>query len=422
MWTTFKTTVHRLLLTPSAVVWTLIFPIILATVFNFMFEPMRATTSIEAVDVAVVADDSWNASPFSAVVETLAEADEPLIALHAVASEQEARDLIEQGAVEGAYLVEAIDHGEKTALEKGNDADASTASAVTNEAAPAPHVILAPAGNGSADAISHDVNRSIIESIVTGYLQSEALIQQVTASNPAALADAEAVERALSLDAPVREISLTHARPDAMVTYYYALLDMASMFAAQLAEEHVWRLQPMASAEGARRAASGTSRMRQLVPTVGACWAVSSAFLAIAFGYIYLTAHIDFGGREALCLAGITAASLLSSGIGAVVGALPGKLERDSRSGLLTAATCLLSLFAGLYGAPAMQLADAVARAFPAAAWLNPVCLIRDMFYSVYYYDTLAPFTLRLLACCGIAVALLAGATWLLRRSAHEHR
>lgn len=422
MWTTFKTTVRRLLLTPSAVVWTLIFPIILATVFNFMFEPMRAKTSIEAIDVAVVADDSWNASPFSTVVETLAEADEPLIALHAVTSEQEARDLLEQGAVEGAYLVEAIDHGEKTALEKGDDADASTASAAKDEATLAPHVILAPTGSGSADAISHDVNRSIIESIVTNYLQSEALIQQATANNPAALADAEAVERALSLDVPVREVSLTHAQPDAMMIYYYALLGMASMFAAQLAEEHVWRLQPMASAEGARRAISGTSRMRLLIPTVGACWAVSSAFLAIAFGYICLTAHIDFGGREALCLAGITAASLLSCGIGAVVGALPGRLEKDSRSGLLTAATCLLSLFAGLYGAPAMEIADAVVRAFPAAAWLNPVCLIRDMFYSVYYYDTLVPFTLRLLACCGIAVALLSGATWLLRRSSHEHR
>ena len=88
------------------------------------------------------------------------------------------------------------------------------------------------------------------------------------------------------------------------------------------------RLQPMASAEGARRAISGTSRMRLLIPTVGACWAVSSAFLAIAFGYICLTAHIDFGGREALCLAGITAASLLSCGIGAVVGALPGSSRK----------------------------------------------------------------------------------------------
>lgn len=396
MWTTFKPTIRRLLLTPSAVVWTLIFPIILATVFNFMFEPMRAKTSIEAIDVAVVANDSWNASPFSTVVETLAEADEPLIALHAVTSEQEARDLLEQGAVDGVYLVEP---SERT-----------------------PRVILSPAGSGAGGDTSYDVNRSIIESIVTSYLQSEALIQQATASNPAALADAEAVERALSLDVPVREVSLTHAQPDAMVIYYYALLGMASMFAAQLAEEHVWRLQPMASAEGARRAVSGTSRMRLLIPTVGACWAVSSAFLAIAFGYICLTAHIDFGGREALCLAGTTAASLLSCGIGAVVGALPGRLEKDSRSGLLAAVTCLLSLFAGLYGAPAMELADAVVRAFPAAAWLNPVCLIRDMFYSVYYYDTLVPFTLRLLACCGIAVALLSGATWLLRRSAHEHR
>ena len=63
MWTTFKTTVRTLLLTPSAVVWTLIFPIVLATVFNFMFEPMRSTGSVEAVDVAVVADYAWEDTP-----------------------------------------------------------------------------------------------------------------------------------------------------------------------------------------------------------------------------------------------------------------------------------------------------------------------------------------------------------------------
>ena len=82
MWTTFKTTVRTLLLTPSAVVWTLIFPIVLATVFNFMFEPMRSTGSVEAVEVAVVVDDAWENSPFSQVVDTLSEADEPLLAVH----------------------------------------------------------------------------------------------------------------------------------------------------------------------------------------------------------------------------------------------------------------------------------------------------------------------------------------------------
>ena len=107
MWTTFKATVRTLLLTPSAVIWTLIFPIVLATVFNFMFEPMRSTGSVEAVKVAVVADDAWEDSPFSQIVDTLSEADEPLLAVHPVAGEDEARVLLAEGSVAGAYVVDA---------------------------------------------------------------------------------------------------------------------------------------------------------------------------------------------------------------------------------------------------------------------------------------------------------------------------
>ena len=206
-----------------------------------------------------------------------------------------------------------------------------------------------------------------------------------------------------------------------MVRFYYALLGMASIFAAQLAEQSVWRLQPTASAEGARRAVSGTSRMRLLIPTIAGCWVVSTAFLAIAFGYICLTAHIDFAGREPLCLIGIAVASLLSCGLGALVGSLPGRMGSDSRRGLLTAVTCLLSLFAGLYGQPTMELADSVAKAFPAATWINPVCLVRDLFYSVYYYDALAPFALRIAAGTAMAAVFLAISAAFMRRYTHEH-
>ena len=104
MWTTFKATVRTLLLTPSAVIWTLIFPIVLATVFNFMFEPMRSTGSVEAVKVAVVADDAWEDSPFSQIVDTLSEADEPLLAVHPVAGEDEARVLLAAGARAGGAV------------------------------------------------------------------------------------------------------------------------------------------------------------------------------------------------------------------------------------------------------------------------------------------------------------------------------
>lgn len=457
MWTTFKTTVRTQLLTPSAVVWTLIFPIVLATVFNFMFEPMRSTGSVEAVDVAVVADDAWEDSPFSQVVDTLSEADEPLLAVHPVATEQEARELIAEGSVAGAYIVDAAGN-EGNAEQSGSDeldavdaagpadaagaasdpdnADAAGAASGSGTAAGssdvststssagstgAPRIILAPAGSGTGSDASYDVNRAILESVVTSYLQSEALIEELATHDPVALSDPTTIENALGLSVSVREVSLTHAQPDSMVRFYYALLGMASIFAAQLAGESVWHLQPTSSAAGARRTVSSTSRMRLLIPTIGACWAVSTIFLAIAFGYICLTAHIDFSGREGLCLVGIAAASLLSCGIGALVGALPGRMGSDSRRGILTALTCLLSLFAGLYGEPTMELADTIAQALPAATWLNPVCLIRDLFYTVYYYDTLIPFALRLAACMGIAAALLTVSAACMRRSAHEH-
>lgn len=362
-----------------------------------------------------------------------------------MATEQEARELIAEGSVAGAYIVDAAGN-EGNAEQSGSDeldavdaagpadaagaasgsgtaAGSSDVSTVTSSAGStgAPRIILAPAGSGTGSDASYDVNRAILESVVTSYLQSEALIEELATHDPVALSDPTTIENTLGLSVSVREVSLTHAQPDSMVRFYYALLGMASIFAAQLAGESVWRLQPTSSAAGARRTVSSTSRMRLLIPTIGACWAVSTTFLAIAFGYICLTAHINFSGREGLCLAGIAASSLLSCGIGALVGALPGRMGSDSRRGILTALTCLLSLFAGLYGEPTMELADTVAHVFPAATWLNPVCLIRDLFYTVYYYDTLVPFSLRLAACAGIAAVLLAVSAACMRRSAHEH-
>lgn len=101
MWTTFTTTVRTLLHTPSAVVWTLIFPIVLATVFNFMFEPLRAQESVEAIDVAVVDDDAWRASPFSQVIDALATQDESLLRAIPVDSTKDARSLVKDGQADG---------------------------------------------------------------------------------------------------------------------------------------------------------------------------------------------------------------------------------------------------------------------------------------------------------------------------------
>ncbi len=135
MWTTFTTTVRTLLHTPSAVVWTLVFPIVLATVFNFMFEPLRAQESVEAIDVAVVDDDAWRASPFSQVIDALATQDEPLLRAIPVDSTKDARSLVKDGQADGAFSVQS--NGE-------------------------PLLVLAPTDTSSDS--SYNVNRAILES------------------------------------------------------------------------------------------------------------------------------------------------------------------------------------------------------------------------------------------------------------------
>lgn len=397
MWNTFTTTVKVLVRTPSVMLWAAAFPIIMSTIFLFMFSSMTTDGSIEAVPVAVVDDAAWKDSALSRAVTALADASdesEPLLDPVEVATPDEGAALLAAGEVDGV-------------LSMGADGS--------------PRLVLSARSQSASTTSQDSVNASVLESVVSSYAQREALLERIARERPEALADPVAVARALSLGPTVKRISLTRSTPEETVRYYYALLGMAAMFCASLAAVTISRAQPNISPIGARRCVAGTSRGRQLVGILLGSWAVSFACLVVAFAYMRLVVGIDFAGREALCLAGLAVASLLATALGAVVGALPIRAGAPARMGILTAITCLLSLFAGLYGEPAMKLADDIARAVPVSAWINPAKLVSDVFYSLYYYDSLAPYLWRLLVCACFAAALLGLATLSFRRQRHEH-
>ena len=103
------------------------------------------------------------------------------------------------------------------------------------------------------------------------------------------------------------------------------------------------------------------------------------------------------------------------------MGTLPVKGGKASKSGILTGFATTCALFAGLYGEPAMALADDVARACPAECWLNPVKLICDMFNRLYFFEDLGPFVVRAGALVLMALLFVAAATLTFGRSRYEH-
>jgi len=153
----------------------------------------------------------------------------------------------------------------------------------------------------------------------------------------------------------------------------------------------ITRTQPNLSPLGARRAMGSISRTKTLAATLVASWILAFACLLVGFIYIRFILGVNFGGKDLACIAGLGISSLLATALGTLIGTIP-KLPEGAKGGMLTGITCLLSLFAGLYGTPSLALADSLTRTAPALQAANPIKQVADLFYSLYFYDSYGPF------------------------------
>ena len=315
MFNTIITTVKTLLRRPSTWVWGALFPIALSTMFMFMFANLSSDGTVDPVPVAVIADEAWDASTFKDVATSLAkESDNQLLEIHECDDAADANRALKAGEVAGIYTVDDAGTPKLTLL---SSYDSSRASSVLTD-------------------------RSILETVASSYTQNAELMSQIAQDNPAALADPEAVARALSLEGGTRRVSLTRTTPDGTVIYYYALFGLVAMMSAEFAALSVVDLQPNLSGLGARRCAGGLSKTASLAGIFVGSWLVSFASMAIAIGYVRLVVGVDFGGREGLCLVGGAASALAATGLGLFVGTLPVKGGKASSQALPPRALCSL--------------------------------------------------------------------------------
>ena len=259
MFNTIITTVKTLLRRPSTWVWGALFPIVLSTMFMFMFANLSSDGTVDPVPVAVVADEAWDASTFKGVATSLAkEGGDQLLEIHELDDAADANRALKAGEVAGIYAVD----------------DAGT-----------PKLTLL-SSYGSSRATSVLTDRSILETVASSYTQNAELMSQIAQDNPAALADPEAVARALSLEGGTRRVSLTRTTPDGTVVYYYALFGLVAMMSAEFAALSVVDLQPNLSGLGARRCVGGLSKTASLTGIFVGSWLVSFASMTIAIGYV----------------------------------------------------------------------------------------------------------------------------------------
>lgn len=395
MWNTFKYTILELVRMPGVLVWALAFPLILSTVFMMMFGPLDDQSEIDPIPlVAVDPADDVEGQSFQAFLDALSDDGngESLFAITYVPNAEEAVDLVERNmAEENPYV------GYVQLLEGTPDVHVTSVSDLTG---------------------MEWLKTSILVMAMDNYVANAAMIRDLMNDNPGLVAQPDMAETLASMTEPIEatvRTTVTANQPKESVRFYFALLGMAALFGGTLGMIAFQRLKPNTSPLGARRALGATSHGRTVAATVTASWTITFACLCVTYLYMRYVAGIDFGGRDGACLITTAIAALTATALGCAISAIP-KVPESGKSGILTGIVCFASLFAGLYGEPTMELADMISANFPVLDYVNPAVQISQAFYSIMYYDSLAPMAGHLAILLVMALVLFALSAQSLRR------
>ncbi len=423
----FCHTVRMLVRQRDILIWVVAFPLILATLFHVMFSHFDEYYRADPVDCVVIADGNYTSERAVFFREMIGELSKPgddqLLNVTEVESAAEAQEAVLSGAAAASISLDdealpslqvsplatsTLDqtvvrtvcdryrqiYGEmKQSYLKRASGDATPAAAAASED------VFGDAALGGPSGIAPD------ESGIVAFAQTPEAVRAAAAF----MSDA----------VKTQQVAVLRTASSGTVRYYYALLGFAAVMSITVAITAVSAARANTAAVGARRQVSATSPARQLLVCVAASFAVSFAALLLVFAFMLLALGVDFGGREGLAVVALAVCALMDTGLGAVVGAVP-KISLPGKMGLATGLTCLCSLFAGLYGEPAMQLADQIAQNAPWASLVNPAVQAAKAFYDLTYYDSLEPFCSTLAVLAVMAAVSFAAAAVLMRRQSYE--
>ena len=379
MLTVFSHQVLRLLRDKTLLVWTLGFPIVLSFIFMVQFSNLEEAYEASPMSFGIVQDEAYRAAPgLDAVVEQISadDADPRLITKVSHSTASEAQAAAKRGDTNG-YL--AVKDGDPVlhVTQEGNEAETTR----------------------------------VLRVVMDSYTQRQAELKTaIEAGVPPEQMASLQVDHSFT-----HSISVTPSPVKPATRYYFALLAFASGMGTTVTMVAVQGI--MASSPlGARRILAGLPRWQVLTATLTASWACVLVCLLIAFAFIAAVVGVDFGPHVGLCLVAIGTASLMSSAAGAALGSAGG-----AGIGVVSAITCLLSLFTGLYGPGAQSVANAVELNAPLLAKANPLWQASHCFYALLYYDSLEPFARSCAVLAGMTGLFLAIALIRARRMTHEH-
>lgn len=343
----FKNRIKVLLRNKFMLFWTLIFPFVLGTFFELALSNVGEAFEMEVIPIAVVDNEYYKQDEnLQTVITNLSKNNENQIINSVEVSEDEAKELLESGKIDG-YVI----------LNEKNT----------------PKIIVKENG----------LNQTILKSILDEYYQITSATNQAIEYNPEIIYNG--VLENLNEDKNFI-IDESKENVDFSINYFFTLIAMACLYGSLIGLEVIKDCEANLSKKGARVCVAPVSKIKIILAGLLAGYFIQLIALGLLFLYLIFVFEVNFGNQvmptiilsAVGCLAGIS--------LGAFVG-VSNKKSENFKTGLLIAVIMACCYFAGMMGSP--EIKSFYDESMPIFASINPVNIITDGLYALFAYDTL---------------------------------
>ncbi len=393
----FKYRLKVLVRDRSLIFWTLLFPLVLAVLFKVTFSGLGQSENFDPIPVGVINNSTYQQdASFQGVIKAVSTGEKPFLAVK-VMSLEEGQQSLKEGKIKGYILSEAEAVASSGA--SGSASDSSTNISTNNSGDNQWSLVVKSSG----------ISQSIVKAFLDQYSQSQAAMYIAMASGTVNIEDL--ISAANQRIQYTSEVAMTEGKMDMALNYFYGLLAMACMYGAFFGTQEVNQIQANISHHAARINLAPVHKLKLFLYSGSAGLLIQFVQMLILLSFIVGILGIDFGNRTGWIALTLFMGSFVGVSFGAFISAVVVGSESLKLAITLTV-SMLGSMLSGMMFSDVKYLVSTHA---PILQYINPVNLIADAFYSLYYFTAMDRYFTNLTLLGVFAVIFSLGTYFLVR-------
>lgn len=366
-WHIFTNRIKCMVRDKTMMFWTLLFPLVLATFFSMAFANLSSDEVFKAIPIAVVDNDAYRSDlQLQQVLKSVST--EESSAAQSGTDQEGTSDF-------HLFVIRTVDKKEADRMLEKSEISG----------------YLEINGGYQLFVKKSGMDQTIMKSFFDQYLQTVKSGAGIFAMNPQAVRE-EVYKFLSSQNSYFQEETSQAVSPDMILIYFYSLLAMTCFYGGFMGMKEINAIQADQSSQAARLNVAPTSKMKAFLASMAAASLVQFLSILLVLVYMAFVLKVEFGSQIAYILLLCASGCITGVSYGVMLGTLL-KGKEGVKTGILIGSTMVLSFLAGMMQAQVKYL---VTSAVPALAYLNPMNVITDAFYALYYYQTHTRFFINI--------------------------